>query len=530
MIQHGKEDNMSGKFMKVKRVLIPVMTLVVIASQLTGCAGTTQQEAIDMANKNDSIEIEVAVPDEEGVQIAEVVWVELGKLDTYPEFRAKIDDAFGIKKDELGKSGCMYVNALGEVTDNSTLRFAFNRPVFTRVLFENEGSIAKWMEATKELYPDITSEKDAMLAMLDAYFCLFNDGTQQEFKGNCTLTRAEYLTGVFKASNPVRMLDANIEMNYDSFSPFVNQMLKYSYLTLEDGSMNEKTYNGAMTRAEAIYTIVRMYYNDELDRINNDFDGHFEDAINGGYNTDATINSETELSNALKNPDGGMPADLYKALVVAQAHDIINEGETRWDESITKSEALELLLRAYVDREAWTDSAEDDPETIVVPEEVKETKQIIFRATNGEVAYTKDVIDTVMEKLTRSGLDVGYANQVIEDYFSIMEGKDISSLDMTILDNLISSLDKKLDAEKQAQQAQREENKQNQQAQQNQNNNSGGGNKDNSSNAPSDWVTPEKEDTSNDGPGPGEFSIDLGANDGAAGDGGDYVTDIELND
>lgn len=529
---------MSGKFMKVKRVLIPVMTLVVIASQLTGCAGTTQQEAIDMANKNDSIEIEVAVPDEEAdTKIAEVVWVELGKLETYPEFRAKIDEIFGIKKDNLGKSGCMYVNGQGEVTDNSTLRFAFNRPAFSRILFENTPSIEKWVAATNELYPDVESEKDAMLAMLDAYFCLFNDGTQTEFNGNQTLTRAEYLTGVFKASNPVRILDVNIELNYDSFSPFVNQMLKYNYLTLEDGSMNEKTYNGAMTRAEAIYTIVRMYYNDELDRINNDFKGDFDDAKNGGYNTDATINSETELSNALKNPDGGMPADLYKALVVAQAHDIIGDGDTRWDASITKAEAIELILRAYVDREAWTDSAEDDPETIVVPEEVKETKQIIFRATNGEVAYTKDVIDTVMEKLTRSGLDVGYANQVIEDYFSIMEGKDISSLDMTILDNLISSLDKKLDAEKQAQQAQREENKQNQQAQQNQNNNSGnknnnsgGGNKDNSSNAPSDWVTPEKEDTSNDGPGPGEFSIDLGANDGAAGNGGEYVTDIELND
>lgn len=33
---------MSGKFMTIKRIAISTLTVLMIASQLTGCAGTTQ--------------------------------------------------------------------------------------------------------------------------------------------------------------------------------------------------------------------------------------------------------------------------------------------------------------------------------------------------------------------------------------------------------------------------------------------------------------------------------------------------------
>lgn len=35
---------MSGKFMRVKRFIIPTLTAVIIASQLMGCAAMTQSE------------------------------------------------------------------------------------------------------------------------------------------------------------------------------------------------------------------------------------------------------------------------------------------------------------------------------------------------------------------------------------------------------------------------------------------------------------------------------------------------------
>ena len=54
-----------------------------------------------------------------------------------------------------------------------------------------------------------------------------------------------------------------------------------------------------------------------------------------------------ELTYALQNADDGLPTDLYKALVVAYQNNIITT-ETRWDEAITLSEAMELLVKAII--------------------------------------------------------------------------------------------------------------------------------------------------------------------------------------
>ena len=52
-----------------------------------------------------------------------------------------------------------------------------------------------------------------------------------------------------------------------------------------------------------------------------------------------------ELQYAIQNPDDGLPTDLYKALVVANQKGLIS-ATTRWDEAITRSEAVELLVTA----------------------------------------------------------------------------------------------------------------------------------------------------------------------------------------
>ena len=53
---------MSGKFMKVKRIIIPTITAVIIASQLAGCAAMTSNELLDAINRGDEIQIEIIDP------------------------------------------------------------------------------------------------------------------------------------------------------------------------------------------------------------------------------------------------------------------------------------------------------------------------------------------------------------------------------------------------------------------------------------------------------------------------------------
>lgn len=50
-----------------------------------------------------------------------------------------------------------------------------------------------------------------------------------------------------------------------------------------------------------------------------------------------------ELAYVTQNPDGGLPTDLYKALVVAKNKGLIGN-ETRWDEALTRSEAVEFIV------------------------------------------------------------------------------------------------------------------------------------------------------------------------------------------
>ena len=59
---------MAGRFMKIKKVVIPFMTLVVMTSQLAGCATMSSDEMLKTMQESPEVSIEYATPDE-GEQI-----------------------------------------------------------------------------------------------------------------------------------------------------------------------------------------------------------------------------------------------------------------------------------------------------------------------------------------------------------------------------------------------------------------------------------------------------------------------------
>ena len=54
---------MAGRFMKIKKIVIPFMTLVIMTSQLAGCASMTSEEMLQSMNESPDVSIEYAVPD-----------------------------------------------------------------------------------------------------------------------------------------------------------------------------------------------------------------------------------------------------------------------------------------------------------------------------------------------------------------------------------------------------------------------------------------------------------------------------------
>ena len=48
--------------MKIKKVIIPVMSIIIMTSQMTGCAAVNSREMVKMIDAGQNITIEVAKP------------------------------------------------------------------------------------------------------------------------------------------------------------------------------------------------------------------------------------------------------------------------------------------------------------------------------------------------------------------------------------------------------------------------------------------------------------------------------------
>ena len=56
---------MASKFMRIKRIVIPLITLVILVSQISGCAIMNRDDAAGILADNDEVVVEYAEPDEE---------------------------------------------------------------------------------------------------------------------------------------------------------------------------------------------------------------------------------------------------------------------------------------------------------------------------------------------------------------------------------------------------------------------------------------------------------------------------------
>lgn len=328
-------------------------------------------ELLSMYERQQAITIEVAEPisQEQGTE-KELDWEELAFLETYPEFREIFDDTIGVTvQGNTGKNGVIYADLEGNHTNNSTLRFAFANAKFLSKLWNNTENLKTVISAVKNTYTDITDDGMAKYAVINAYFNIFPDAEPNYFNGNQTLTRGEFLAGVYRAGNQVQDLQPDSYFNslvdpagMDSNAIFASQLQDYSYLTTEDNSLNSGTYTGVITRGEAVYTLVKLYYANEYNNTSGS-ESSYSDAKNGGdvalkagfkvqdKETGATTVKDYwksyELSYALQNPDKGMPSDLYRALVVAKNHGLIAGTTSDWDMGLTKSEAIKLITNVY---------------------------------------------------------------------------------------------------------------------------------------------------------------------------------------
>ena len=148
---------------------------------------------------------------------------------------------------------------------------------------------------------------------------------------------------VMRADTPVTEIKTDTafekSVGQSEYNKYAQSVNKDSYLTL-----NNQLYNSSMTRAEAVYTIVSRYYADSLKNASSSA-SCYTDAKDGG--AVAKSDRASALNNSISNPDSGMDRELYKSLCVAKEKNLLTSARSRWDEAITKNEAIALLRSVY---------------------------------------------------------------------------------------------------------------------------------------------------------------------------------------
>lgn len=366
-----------GIDMKAKKIIIGVFA-VVLAMQMTGCKNN-----IDTSKP---VVIDVSVSENDIESKAELTWTELGELKTCEKMRTAVDTVFGNDIVDGVKYGPFYIDSQGNQCTNNTLKVVLgNRYVaemfatggnvdIEKVDSSNLGAIESTTDSDEDastamtesfnsslasVYNDL-SDSDQSPALFNAYFNLLPDSTPNYFNGGDTLSRAEAMSLITRATTPVQSLNVSDDFksavtgtDYDQYINYAAQQNEHSYINTDDKSLTADNFKGAMSRAEFIYLIMNEVYGaDEVQNYNTS-KTTLKDCTNAGNLSEELKIADSDRCNgytlkySLENVDKGVAEELYKSIAMAADKGIITT-ETRWNEGITKSEAIEIVVNAFM--------------------------------------------------------------------------------------------------------------------------------------------------------------------------------------
>ena len=498
-----------GIDMKAKKIIIAVFA-VVLAMQMTGCKNN-----IDTSKP---VVIDVSVSENDIESKAELTWTELGDLKTYEKMRTAVDTVFGNDIVDGVKYGPFYIDSQGNQCTNNTLKVVLgNRYVaemfatggnvdIEKVDSSNLGAIESTTDSDEDtstamtesfnsslasVYNDL-SDSDQSPALFNAYFNLLPDSTPNYFNGGDTLSRAEAMSLVTRATTPVQSLNVSDDFtsavtgtDYDQYINYAAQQNENSYINTNDKSLTADNFKGAMSRAEFIYLIMNEVYG--ADEVQN-YDTSkttLKDCTNAGNLSEELKIADSDRCNgytlkySLENIDKGVAEELYKPIAMAADKGIITT-ETRWNEGITKSEAIEIVVNAfmqYYDEQGYlvNNALSGSTQALEAQAEALWGKQ-----DPNDMSCTKEQFIADYIKLISDGMSPEEFEESIERAYSISYAEELAKIEEEEKKKQEEAI-KKADEEEKAAKAKEEQQKQEQQSSNNggSSSNNGGGSSNN---------------------------------------------------
>ena len=328
-----------------RKTILALITVCILSFASCGKQETTATtESIA-----ESTQVETIVTEDSKVEL--LPWLQLSSLETHPELRKAFEELVGVTGTTGNKEGILYLDAGSSTTQNNTLLDAMKNTTFRNDYLRSEDKQSAIETIANNEYTDI-EENQGVSAVINAYFELLPDQEDGQFDGDATISRAQAMTLVMRATTPVNEAQAPEEdadftkaVGETQYTNFAAPMNEYTYLNTSTG-LNDKTFNTTMSRGEYIYMLTKYIYGDTYAQRMEEAAKEDESLSTDVKLTTIKDGGDISLQDAINNVENGLPTDMYQTLARAVALGFITEDNLNWDEAITKSEAVTLFIDA----------------------------------------------------------------------------------------------------------------------------------------------------------------------------------------
>ena len=335
-----------------RKTIIAILSLLITFSVIA-CG---ENDSTEMIVTEDKVETETTeIVKETDTEKEKLPWIELASLETHPELRTALESYYEVTVDENGeKHGPIYTDETGKINQNNVIFYAAGN--FKFIFGDYTMTVDYWDDAVQAVHKEYTDleEEQEEAAIYNDYFELLPDiKMSDKFNGNSSLTRAQAMTLVMRATTPVNEAQAPDEdkdftssVGKSVYTDFAAPMNEYAYINTSNG-LNETTFNEPMTRGEYIYLLENaLFINDYSKRITNCSEEDKRPLRDDIEITTIYDAGDITYQDALNNKDGGLPTEIYSMIVMAINTQLITEDTLAWNEELTKADAIDLIMQA----------------------------------------------------------------------------------------------------------------------------------------------------------------------------------------
>ena len=327
-----------------------IISLLCLTMGLSIVACGKQENTAIVETTVESTEVENTVTEESKVEL--LPWLQLSSLETHPELRTAFEELVGVTGTTGNKEGILYTNPLTTQADqNITLLLAIKNSQFRGYLVSPD-ELAKLGEIATENYTDIEADDiNAPYATINAYFELLPDQEEGQFDGDSTISRAQAMALLMRATTkvndqqaPEADKDFTSKVGESQYTNFAAPMNEYSYINTDNG-LTEQSFNGTMTKGEYIALVTNYIRADYLATLE---EWGYTDLYSD--TSDITISTVSDAGNikyseAISDASKGVPTDLYETFKLAIKNGYLAEADLEdWDSALTKADAVSLFI------------------------------------------------------------------------------------------------------------------------------------------------------------------------------------------